>query len=331
MKKGWSVRSGVAMRRRLCVLGVTLLVAGCMAENAPAGNGATAPRSAPASTTTTVTVPAAVPFAGSPSEVALEVKQPAADVVQLLSTYPADRANVDGARASLVTAGLDPLLAEQSGELIVPGAASSGEIVYPQLGGLTPSTASVMVVLRQHLLDGGVFREVTRTIDVRLELEEGNWRPVAIASVGGEPVEPPVDVSPTISALASHPAVDLPDSARWDLYAGLVDQRIVELLLELAEDHELGVTVLASGHPANVFGTERTSNHTRGRGVDIWSIDGTAVVDQRGPASPLRDLVVRVAEEGVTELGSPYDLDGPGGITFTNLVHEDHLHLAYRS
>ena len=320
-----------SVRQRAVVLAAGLLLAGCMAENGPGGNGATGPGSVPSSTTTTVTLPAAPPFAGSPGEVALEVKQPAAEVVQLLSTYPADRADVDGVRARLVTAGLDPLLAEQSVGLIVPGVASSGEIVYPQLGGLSPRTASVMVVLRQHLLTDGVIREVTRTVDVRLELEEGLWRPVAIASVGGEPVEPPVNVSPSISALASHPAVDLPDSARWDLYAGLVDPRIVELLLELAEDHELGVTVLASGHPANVFGTERTSNHTRGRGVDIWSIDGTAVVDQRGPDSPLRDLVMRLAGEGVTELGSPYDLDGPGGVMFTNLVHDDHLHLAYRS
>ena len=302
-----------------------------MAENAPGGSGATGPGSVPASTTTTVTLPVAPAFAGSPGEVAIEVKQPAADVVQLLSTYPAEQAGVHEARTRLVAAGLDPVLADQSRALIVPDTASSGEIVYPQLGGLTPSTASVMVVLRQHLLSEGVIREVTRTVDVRLERTEGTWQPVEIASAGGQPVEPPVDVSPSISALASHPAVDLPDSARWDLFAGLVDPRIVELLLELAEDHELGVTVLASGHPINVFGTQRTSNHTRGRGVDIWSIDGTPVVDQRGLDSPLRDLVVRLAGEGVTELGSPYDLDGPGGITFTNLVHEDHLHLAYRS
>lgn len=318
------------MRRWVFVVAASVLVGGCAAESAgPDGAGAGPAFST--TSTTAATLPAAAPFAGSPNEVALDVKGPAADVVQLLSTYPVDHGGIDEARTRLADAGLAPELADQSAALVVAGSASSGEIVYPQLGGLTDGRASVMVVLRQRLLAEGAFSEVTRTVDVRLDLIEGTWRPIAIDSVGGDPVEPPDDVPPPIGALVSHPTVDLPDSARWDLYAGLVDPRVVELLLALAEDHELGITVLASGHPANVFGTERTSNHTRGRGVDIWSIDRTAVVDQRGLGSPLRDLVERLAGEGVTELGSPYDLDGPGGVMFTNIVHQDHLHLAFRS
>lgn len=172
---------------------------------------------------------------------------------------------------------------------------------------------------------------MTRTVDVRLERTAGEWQPVELASVGGEPVTPPVDQPEPVRALVAEPAVELPDSARWDLNAGLVDPRIVELLLGLAEDHRLGVTVLASGHPLNVFATDRLSNHTAGRGVDIWSVDDVPVVDQRQADSPLRVLVERLVAQGVTELGSPFDLDGPGGAMFTNTVHQDHLHLAYRS
>ena len=324
----------VTTRRRVLVA-AALLVGGCAAETVGpdgASNGTTGAAPVPSTTTTTVaTLPAAPPFTASPGEVVVEVKQPAADVVQLLSTYAADEAGVDDAKARLATAGFPPVVADQAAALLVPGTASSGEVVYPQLGGLTASRASVMVVVRQRLLAEGVVREVTRTVDVRVDLVGGRWWPVAIASVGGEPVERPADLAPLISALVDHPAVDLPDSARWDLYTGFVDPRLVGLLLDLAKDHELGVTVLASGHPHNVFGTGRTSNHTRGRAVDIWSIDGVPVVDQRGPGSPLQALVQRLAQQGVTELGSPYDLDGPGGAMFTNLVHEDHLHLGYRS
>ena len=307
------------------------LVVGCRAEVAPQSAEPTGSGKGSVPSTSVPTLPPAVPFVGSSGEVALEVKTPAAEVVQLLSTYSADASGVEAARARLVAAGFDPRLADQSGGLFIPNTSSSGEIVYPQLGGLTVSKASVMVVVRQRLLADSVVQEVTRTIDVRLDLVDASWRPVDIASVGGEPIERPADLRAPITALLDEPAVEIPDSARWDLYAGLVDPRIVELLLELAKEHELAVTVMASGHPANVFGSERMSNHTRGRGVDIWSVDGTPVVDQRQADSLLRGLVERLVEEGVTELGSPFDLDGPGGVMFTNLVHQDHLHLAYRT
>ena len=130
-------------------------------------------------------------------------------------------------------------------------------------------------------------------------------------------------------ALLDEPRVDLPDSAQWDLQRGFVDDRVVELVRTLATDHELRVTVFGTGHPANVFGTDRTSNHTAGRGVDIWSIDGRPVAEQRD-APVIVSIIEKARAFGATEIGAPVDTDGSGGSVFTNTVHHDHLHLAFR-
>lgn len=71
------------------------------------------------------------------------------------------------------------------------------------------------------------------------------------------------------------------------------------------------------------------SNHTEGRGADIWAIDGQPVVSLRDPTGPIPGLVQGLVNVGATEVGSPFDIDGPGGASFTNEVHQDHLHVAF--
>ena len=63
--------------------------------------------------------------------------------------------------------------------------------------------------------------------------------------------------------------------------------------------------------------------------MDIWAVDGLPVVAQRVTGSVVRGLVQELMTLGVTEIGSPWDLDGPGGASFTNVVHQDHLHVAF--
>ena len=321
------------LRRSAAPVLLTLaLVAGCTTEpSSDTRSSAPTTDARPTTTTTTLpSVPAAPPWAPTAGEPTPNAKTVAAGAVQVLTTYPFGEGTVEATRTRLVAAGLPPGLADAAGPLLQPGAASAGEIVYPQLGGLTASAASVMVVVRQRLADTEGERSVTRTLDVRLRLVGAAWAVEALASVGGDPVER-TDATPApVAELLDNDRVDLPDSARWDLLRGGTDPRVVDLLLRLAAERRLSVTVLASGHPVNVFETSRQSNHTAGRGVDIWAVDGVPVADQRGPDSPLRDLVARLAAEGVTEIGSPFDLDGAGRTQFTNTVHLDHLHLAYR-
>ena len=308
---------------------VTLLlaaVAGLVScTTGTAGLEAAASRATTSTTVVQLTSPA--PYQPVPGEPVPELKQLAADVLQDIGTYELGAA---GAASLRLRGRGSPAVMEASAALLVPTAASAIDIVYPQLGGLTDTEASVMVVFRQRLLEGGQERSVTRTADVRLQLTPTGWSVSTIASLGGDPVAPGPQ-SPSAQAVLSSERIDLPDSARWDIQAGRLDDRVLQLLDRLDDQNTISVTVLSSGHPHNVFATDLVSNHSVGRGVDVWAVNGIPVVSQRGPTSPVRDLVEQLLEEGVTELGSPWDLDGPGrSRSFTNTVHQDHLHLAFQ-
>ena len=232
---------------------------------------------------------------------------------------------------------------DRIGALLVRGATSRGEVVYPQLGGLTVGTgtdlASVMVVIAQHLSGrGGGSRTVTRTLDVRLVRRGDRWRVDDLADAGGSPVKGRVEDLPELSRLVLTDArIVMPDSARWDIMAGSIDERLLETMVDLAGVAPYSVAVLTSGHPRNVFGTDTISGHTLGRGVDIWRITGQPVVLQRSSTESEAHAFTRRALEDfdVPELGSPWDLDGPpeeGKLkpSFTDAVHADHIHVAFK-
>ena len=301
------------------------LAAACSTSSADrAATTSSVPLTSAAPVTTSSTAPLPTPWApSSAGEPAPEVKVAATAALQAVGTYGPGEGTIDAARERLRVAGLEPAFADGAGPLLDPDGSGSIDVVYPQLGGLEPTEASVMVVARFV-----TSHPVTRTIDVRLTSTPAGWRATAIASIGGEAPTTP-GASLVALALLDDPRVDLPDSARWDLERGFVDDRVVELVRTLAVDHALRVTVFGSGHPANVFGTDRVSNHTAGRGVDIWSIDGRPVSEQRD-APVILDIIERARAAGATEIGAPVETDGPGGIVFTNTVHHDHLHLAFR-
>lgn len=321
-------------RRTTAILALTFLLGACAGGGGDAELGQSAgPESSveevEETTTTARRLPAPSPYVPAPGEPVPEAKQRAADVVQAIGTYERGQGTVPAAQARVAALG-PATLADGAAPLLVPDAQATVEIVYPQLGGLTATEASVMVVARQRLLRDDEETEVTRTIDVRLALEAGVWKPTSIESFGGEPPAAPAP-SPLGQAVLDNEAIDLPDSARWDIEAGIVDDRVLQLMLDLAATNRYGVVTLASGHPVNVFGSTRTSNHTRGRAVDIWSVDDQPVVLQRAVGGPLHALVSRLlAETPLTEVGSPWDLDPVGRPSFTDTVHQDHLHLGFK-
>ena len=274
-------------------------------------------------------LPATVPWEPTTNEPAPEVKVGAVRPLEAVLSYAVGGGNVEAAAARVATLGLPMQLASDLEPLLVGGAASSVRVVYPQLGGLTDSAASVMVVTQITVHAGDDIMTTTRTIDVRLEGTSAGWRATNVASLGSAPNKM-AEPSPEVQALLDADNVDLPDSAVWDLQAGLIDPRVVNLLLAIGAEHDVGVAVLASGHPVNVFGRDVTSNHTVGRGVDIWRVGGAAVAEQQ-QAPVIRSLVDRAIALGATEIGAPFDIDGPGGKVFTNTVHNDHLHLAFRA
>jgi len=291
-----------------------------------------APRHLAAATTSTTApiLDPAVRYEPAAGEPVPDIKRLATDAIQSLLTFPASEDQFTALRERVAAAGLPPAVEATLGGFCRASEASEADIVYPQLGGLTDRAASVMVVTRQRVVGSGRLRATVRTIDVRLAKSATGWRVVDIASNGVGPPRSAAPPTAEVAAVLANPRIRLPDSARDDLLAGTIDARVVALLALLGASHDIDVTVLASGHPIDVFDRMVTSNHTVGRAVDIWAVDGRPVVDQRNPDSGAHQLAQELFASGVQELGSPWDFDGPARSgSFTNVVHQDHLHLAY--
>lgn len=285
--------------------------------------------SAGPSTNTTLLAPP-VPWSPTAGEPLPQLKLAAASFVQTVGSYEPSADPVAAATSRLAAlGGVDPALASKATALLRPDVRASVDVVYPQFGGLTADRASVMVVTHQRLItpDGSSASE-TRTIDIRLAKRGTDWVVEDIGDTGGSPVSRPDALTPAAARVVDHPRIELPDSARWDIFSGRIAEPVLLVLAGLADGHDIKVAVLSAGHPPQVFATERTSNHIPGRAVDIWYVDGP-VVDQRSAGSPLQAVVQSLLGQGVTELGSPFDLDGPGRASFTNTVHTDHFHIGF--
>ena len=293
---------------------------------------ATAEPTATPSTTAPATPEAApppAPFEPVPVEVYPNAKREAARVVTRLTTYEPGE-TPESVAATLVAGPGAHELATVAAPLFVPGATSTGVVQYAQLGGLAAPQASVMVVAAQRVeADGAVVREEVRTFDVRLREVGSGWVVEEVASIGGEPVARPADLDPLAARVVDDPRITLPDSARWDIYRGMIDLRLLETMSEMAELSPYAVAVLASGHPLNVFGRAWASNHTRGRAVDVYAIGGSLVVQQQAEGSASHRMARMLYEQGIPELGSPWTFTDLGGGSFADTVHADHLHVAF--
>ncbi|HVM19503.1 MAG TPA: hypothetical protein VM307_06050 [Egibacteraceae bacterium] len=263
------------------------------------------------------------------AEVYPNAKRLAARVVERLTSYEAGTTRRTAAAKVARRFGVARAdVADAARELVRPGTSSVGTVVYPQLGGVAASTSSVMVVVDQELDDGARRWTERRTVDVRLRLVDGGWALDRLGSGGGAAVDAPERLSAAAWAVLAHEAIELTDSARWDIYHGMVDDRLLSLMVSIGDRHEIAVATLATGHPPNVWSTDRPSNHTRGRAVDIFRVDGELVVEQREKGSAAHRLTRWLFKQGVPELGSPWALDGFGGRSFTDVVHADHVHVA---
>jgi hypothetical protein len=268
------------------------------------------------------------PLVLSADEVVPNGKRLAVDIVQALLTYEPD----DSARDVVARTVPDALVDELTTlfePVHRPGSWSRGRIVYPQLGGFADDRTSVMVVAEKTwgTPDGEILVE-TRTFDVRLVTVGGAWQLEAIPSFGGLEVPRPDDLSAAAVAVLDDERIELPDSARWDIHAGLTAESLLELMATMADRTSYGVIVLETGHPFEVFGTDRVSRHMAGLAVDLYRLDGPNVIDDRAEGSDTHEFVQWLYDrDDVRVIGSPWALDGFGGRSFTDLVHQDHLHI----
>lgn len=268
-----------------------------------------------------------------------EFKQVAGRFAQALATYDA----VDGPPQPLPTtgyAGTSQELAAAAAPLRVTGRWSRAEIEFVQYGGLTPVSPQArsgvaMVVLQQVLQDRAGGRSIVRrTMDLRMQQDGGIWQVDGVASAGGSPVARPQKLSVLAQRLLDDKRIDLPDSARWDIYSGQIAEDLLRAMLRLADVARLRATVLKTGHPERVVDGRAAapiSAHWRGRAVDIYALDDVPVAD----ATPevIRSVMQTAGSiPSVSQVGGPegFDFDAGGRRYLTNLVHADHLHVAVR-
>lgn len=264
-----------------------------------------------------------------PDEVLPGAKELAARVAEALTTYE-EGGGPDAVGAVPTDPARRRAIEQVAAPLLDPELGSVGRVRYAQLGGFRDDHVSVMVVVEQRVGPRADGTTTTRTLDVRLRRDEdAAWHVDALASIGGEAVARPADLPPEAEAVLDDPRITLPDSARWDVHAGVAHPKLLRVMADIAERHPFTVVTISSGHPHHVFGTEHVSDHIRGRAVDIAILGERPIVEDREEGSATYELTQWLwRHPDVRQIGSPWALDGYGGRSFTDVVHQDHLHVA---
>jgi hypothetical protein len=129
------------------------------------------------------------------------------------------------------------------------------------------------------------------------------------------------------SALVRNPNVILTGNARYDVEAGVVDQRLVALLEALTSRWEIGISVFKTGH-SMYTASGSVSLHFSGRAADIYVVNGVPVTDSNYAAGSLVEWVNTLSGPGrPSEIGSPFAVSGKG--VWTDAAHNDHIHLGF--
>jgi hypothetical protein len=318
------------------LMAAAAVLAGCTPAEpaAPAPTPTPVPSEPAATPSPEPTLPAVAGFRVAAGESAPPVKRAAVQFLRTLLNHEDGGGTVAATRARLASARLPTGPADQAGPLLNPAGAQTGEVIYPQLCGLTEAISCVIAAVRTHQLDdGGEVVSVSRTIDLRLGRKGAAWQVTSIGFNGGRPPTAGSDraaASTLARDVLANPRITMPDSARHEVRSGAVDARVLRLLLDLGRRWPVSVSVFKAGHPNNVFGTDRVSNHTRGRAVDLWAVGGQAVAAQRGnPASPARALMIQGLRAGAPEVGGPWVVSAGGRTSYTNTTHLDHIHLGF--
>jgi hypothetical protein len=286
-----------------------------------------APSSAAASPSpTTQALPASSRWVPRSGEVEPQVKEVATGLVQAVATWPTGQSGLPAARARVAALGQDAALADACAPLVGTEVAASSRIVDAQYGGILSSTSSVLVVLDQWRLGrDGVVRPGGTTLDVRLARSGSRWRVVDVfpARPGHAASSPPA----LARQVLGDARIRLPYAAHADVATGLIASSVLTTLLALAQHWLVDVSVVRSGHPFFVFGTNRPSDHPKGHAVDVWALDGNALVQPPHHALAVSGMRLAVAH-GAYNVGGPVLLSGPQ--YFSDRTHQDHIHLGFR-
>ncbi|QMU73848.1 hypothetical protein GXP74_15860 [Streptacidiphilus sp. P02-A3a] len=260
-----------------------------------------------------------------------QVKLRAVRLIEALGSWPTGQRGLAAARGRVAALGLDPALAAQAGPLLPDAPAASLEVLEAQYGGILSDSASVLVVCRQWTRGPrGLVVPGGTTVDVRLSQARPRWTVTALHPARPGPAAGSL---PTAAqrVLASS-AITLPPAAEADVRSGNVHQSALEALLTLTGGYRMELSVVRSGHPLDVFGTDRPSDHPKGRAFDVWRIDGHQVVDPATPRSLVEGFMRAAAAAGSYNVGGPWPLGGGAPDQFfSDNTHHDHVHAGFDS
>lgn len=294
-------------RRALLLGGAGALLAACSGSNTKTGSPGAASAPGTAGTTAPTTASGTTP---TPSPSPSPTTQ---------STTPTTQPPATAPPSALWTPNpgeLDPDVKATAVAYVAAHTSSQGlRVIDAQYGGLLDASASVLVVTS------------AATYDVRLVQASPHWRVTAMYP--SQPGAPARSVSSAATTVLHDTRVTLPPAADADVRSGQVHDSVLEFLATLSGEHQLDVSVVRSGHPIYVFGTNRPSDHPKGRAVDIFRIDGHAVVDPATPASLVDGVMRRAAALGAYNIGGPRQLSGPQ--FFSDRTHHDHVHVGFSS
>ena len=330
------MRVSISRRTLLRATGFVGLGGGLFACSEPANRPSTgapeatrgaAPAPTASSTPTLDVLPATRAWRAAPRDVAPEVKKAAARLVESAGSWPPGEGGERQAKRRLQLGGYDPNLVDDLMPLITSDDTAATEVVVVQYGGILDTSASVLIVIDQWVRgENGRVRRRGGTLDVRLVVDEPQWSVTTVRPArSGRRV---AGLTGAARRLLRDDRVILPSAAVRDIRSGAIEDSVLRALASLAELHRLDVSILRSGHPARVFGTDRTSDHTDGRAVDIWALDGRPIIE-RGTSAKVADFMRAAQDAGAYQVGGPVDLDGSGASFFSDDTHRDHIHLGF--
>ncbi|MFD5507252.1 hypothetical protein ACFWIB_05685 [Streptomyces sp. NPDC127051] len=277
-------------------------------------------------------LPAAAPWRPGPGEIQPAAKLAAVRLVEALGTWPAGRGGPRNAAARAASLGIPaPLaarLAAEAGPLTPAADQAVVRVIDAQYGGLLPDTASVLVPCAQSTRTGSTVREGGTTVDVRLDRTSAGWAVTALHPGHPGPAAP---LGASARAVLDRPRIELPPASAADVRSGAVHESVLRAMLRLADTYRMSVSVVRSGHPLNVFGTGRPSDHPVGRAFDVWAVDGHPVVDPATPRSLVTAFMRAAAAAGSYNVGGPVRLSGGNRPNrfFSDATHHDHVHIGF--
>ncbi|MER0444065.1 hypothetical protein ABR738_05705 [Streptomyces sp. Edi4] len=339
-----------AVARRAVLLGTAAWCAGTAAcsggakraSSAPSAPSAASPFTSPSSASGSrapsasprTELPPAVAWRPGAGEIEPAAKVAAVRLVEALGTWPAGQGGERAAAARAARLGIPDAtateLAAQAGSLRPPADAAVVRVIDAQYGGILPDTASVLVVCDQPALTGGAVRPGGTTVDVRLSRTTDGWRVTALHPAAPGPA---VALSAAARDVLAQSRIELPPASAADIRSGAVHDSVLRAMLHLAGSYRLSVSVVRSGHPLDVFGTDRPSDHPRGRAFDVWRVNGRPVVDPATSRALITGFMRAAAAAGSYNVGGPVQLTGGATANqfFSDDTHHDHVHVGFAS